>query len=108
MGVLYRRSSLRDHRYLLYIRIGQEGAPGWQYRSFHRPELHALLAGHELDELPRFILHVRLGVDEHVPPTETAGQRVTFIHRQRSDANLALRQVTLCVEIRVPVRPLPG
>src|SRR5829696_85300 len=108
MGVLYGRFALRDNRYLRYLRVLQERAPGRQYRSSHRPELHLLRGGHELDELPRFILHVRLGIDEHVPPTETAGQVLALLRRQRSDTHLILLQVTLCVEIRVAVRPLSG
>src|SRR5215212_4638759 len=65
-------------------------------------------AGHPLDELPRLVRLVRLGVDQHVPPAERAGEAVAGRHWERGNPDLlGLNfRVVLSARERVHVGPV--
>src|SRR5215216_4845239 len=95
-------------RRLLHIGVVQDRLSGRYVAALDSPELEALIARHELDELPRLIRHIGLGVDHKGPPAEGAGALVARGHRYRCDPDLILLYLAAATSY-VPIhsRPLP-
>src|SRR5215203_2900078 len=79
-----------NHRHLLpYLPVFIERVQSREGRGRECLYLLTFFAGHELNELPRLVLHLRGGADEHVPSPEAAsGLAPPLAHGERRHAHL--------------------
>src|SRR5215204_2889727 len=79
-----------NHRdFLPYLSVVIERVQSREGRGRERLHLLTLFAGHELNELPRLVLHLQGGADEHVPaPQAASGLAMPFAHGERRHAHL--------------------
>src|SRR5215217_289704 len=84
-GVLKKNvfGQLNSRDRLLHRGVVQDRLSGRYVAAVDSPELEALIARHELDELPGLILQIALGVDHKGPPAEGARALVARGHRYR-------------------------
>src|SRR5215204_5995594 len=79
-----------NHRHFLpYLPVFIERVQSREGRGRECLYLLTLFAGHELNELPSLVLHLRGGADEHVPSPQAAGSlALPLAYRERRNAHL--------------------